>query len=111
MESAAALAKMYLILLPIWLVVSLPIFIASYFVVRWMRRNGRTSRNWTVCLALVLALVVAPVLSPIISFLVPVLYVLVDFESFVPFLTQLLPWIVPSVALTFIVIYAVLRHM
>jgi len=114
METAVALSKSLAILflvLSAWVVISLPLLAGFYFVARGMRKRRVTSTGTCALFALVAALVVAPVPTPIITFFLPsAFFFLVDRSWMGHFLLGLLPWIGTSIAITFIVAYALITR-
>lgn len=116
MQAIPHLLAMYLVLLPLWAVIASPVFLAFFFVARFMR--GRSVRSpWAIAmLALAFSLLAAPVPTPIITILVPHGLALFDRSYYLGILygpamfAALWQWIIPSLMLTFIAAFAAARR-
>jgi hypothetical protein len=110
METAVALTKMLILLLPLWAAISAPLLLGLYLVARWMRSKHKTSRIACGFFALAAAFVVAPIPTPIITIFVPSVVALADRGGIVAFASQLVPWIATSLVATFVVSYFLVRR-
>lgn len=112
MEAMAHLLAMYLVLLPLWAVISSPILLLFFFMARFMRRKAVRSTWAIAALALAFSLLAAPVPTPIITVLVPHGLAALDGSYYANILygpaifAGLWRWIIPSLMLTFVVALA-----
>lgn len=118
MEVILSLLAMYVVLLPLWAVIASPIFLAFFFLVRFMRRSSVRSAWAIAAVALAFSLLAAPVPTPIITVLVPHGLALLGRTYYANVLNgpemfaELWWWIAPSLMLAFVVaLVAVWRYL
>ena len=109
MEAIPYLLALYIVLLPIWAVVSSPVLLGFVLLARLMRRRAVRSAWAIAAFAFAVSVLAAPVPTPIITGLVPHGLALLD-RTYYPCILHgpamcagLWWWIAPSLALTFAV--------
>ena len=113
MEYLSQLLLLLLVLPALWAVAASPVFLAFFFLARFMRRKPFRQAWAIVMFALAFSLLAAPVPTPIITVFMPHGLALIDRHYYPNILygpamfSGLWHWIVPSLLLTFGVILVV----
>ncbi len=105
------------LLLALWLLLASPAIALVGWMLHRLRRRGHRRAGWPPLLAALFSALAAPMPTPIITVFVPHGLMLLqgryypEFDTHPEMLARMWPWVGGSLALTFVVAWALFRHL